>query len=352
MFFAYQGMVCSVFIMFLGSSSLYKGSLIERIFLTLLLYAIFFSGENAAYGLFTLLKLDHNIAYYHELLIVLSVLSRFFNLFFITGFYLLFQRYALYNIQAEKELFVLIILFPIPILICFVTLKYSPYARGTVSMLFWFCLISLMLATGYLLILVIRVLENRQLKTYQETSSKLYDCISIELDNMAEKIHDFRHHINAVKVQQNEDYINELEQQMPSRRSDTGNLLIDQLIAEEKERYPDIHFEITGKLPNVLSGVKATHLVSLFSNMLENAIHAVNILDGDKTIRLYTNFDGYTLFFQMENNYYEQQVTSGQGLGIKNMKTIANYYDGKLEIHKNKTLFLVKVLLQTKEGER
>lgn len=346
---AYTSMLYSVLIIFLTARILYGNSLKEISFMTLLLGTFFFISEVAAYGIFSLAGFQINFTLHHDLLIVLSVLSRLLNIGVVTGFCLLYLRYGLYNVKAEQSFSLLTILLPVPLLICYSTLQYSPYVKNTVSSLFWICFISLLLALYYVILLLIKLIQNHKYAIFEEMSKRMCDRLEHEIDAMAGFQHDFRHHLRAIQSEDAVTYAAELEAELPRRIIYTGNFIFDQIIADEKKQHSELDIRITGKLPKMLPGIKAVHLVSLFGNMLENAVHAVLELDGEQIIRLHTDFDGYSLVIRMENAYIDSCInTDGQGLGIKNMRSVVTRYDGRLETRQKEGVFIVNALLQMK----
>lgn len=344
----YCGMLGSAITTLFFSCLLFENHIKECLFVTLLFHTFLFISEVMAYGLFHSLGITPAPSQFTAMLVLLSLSSRIINTCMITGFCMAWQRYRLYNIKSEQGWQKAILLFPVPLLICLVTLRYSPYAQKTNEPLFWICFGSLLLSFWYVLLLLKEIVERQRLTAFEQISDALYKGLADEQDKLARNVHDFRHHLNIMKITANQTYVREVENQIPTRKMETGNYMIDGLIQNFKKQYPAICIKTNGKLPKIIAGIQPSHLVALFSNMLENAVSAVLILEGAKDVQIDIDYDGYSLFIQMKNAYIKGQTkTSGQGIGLKNIQSVTDDYDGKLIIETRDGIFIVKVLLQT-----
>jgi Trp operon repressor len=174
----------------------------------------------------------------------------------------------------------------------------------------------------------------------------------IERINIRE--HDLRHQQECRELSQEEQ--EELEEISSTNiaRFATGNASIDIVLSEQAYicHKKDIQLlcNINGQL---LSFMKSTHIASLFTNALNNAVNYLDkVQDKEKKIirvSLQGNKDNIILAFQ---NYLEEQVETENnlpkttakekelhGFGLKSIQNIVSMYDGYLNISQENNTF-------------
>ncbi|MGL5435719.1 MAG: GHKL domain-containing protein [Lachnospiraceae bacterium] len=325
---------------------LFSGRILEGLFLIVLLYSFLFIGEVLTYGIFKLvgIELTYTLA---GIYIMMSLISRLISIFLIMGACIINRR-GYHKIGTESNFYRLFILIPVPVLICFITLRYSPYVQITVSILFWLCFLSLLLSLGYISLLIRKIIENQRLLEYERVNNEMHRRMEEEYAKFASANHDLRHHIRHIK-HINENYAEELYSHITDRKTATGNFIFDQVIQEASTMLSGAEFEITGTLPQVIPNLKESDMVALFGNGLENSINAVRCLEPEnRRIEISLNFDGYSLFVTIKNKYLPNDRYKGSGLGIENMKAIVRKYDGKLRITEEQERYTLYIMLQTK----
>lgn len=139
----------------------------------------------------------------------------------------------------------------------------------------------------------------------------------------------------------------------------TGNSLIDGLInlklgAVSELPYIDIYHDIQiqkDALPDPFD------LTILLGNLLDNAVDAVNNCSGNKLLELRIESKQGLLIIEIKNtyegkilekgkNFYTtKKEKTGHGIGLKNVKSIVEKYNGTMDIHYEDSIFCVKLLI-------
>ena len=98
-------------------------------------------------------------------------------------------------------------------------------------------------------------------------------------------------------------------------------------------------------------------LTIILGNLLDNAIEAVAELEKERQIKTTINYDKGRLIIQVENLYQGERAKIGNrylttnkepsqhGLGLENVKSVLQKYDGTMEITQQKEVFSVSLLL-------
>lgn len=99
--------------------------------------------------------------------------------------------------------------------------------------------------------------------------------------------------------------------------------------------------------------VKDADLCSILSNLIDNAIEAVDKIENDKTVKLNINQKGNMLFIAMENpsvynpleNNFNSQKKGNHGWGTKIINDIVNKYNGNMTMNYDNKIFKIKIML-------
>ena len=193
--------------------------------------------------------------------------------------------------------------------------------------------------------------------------------------------HDLRGHINNitqyVKKQNNTDveelnnYIRNMEETV-SRLDfgyQTGNPITDIIIHQKKQEADraGVKFSVDFSYPKELQ-IDVYDIGVILNNALENAIEAAAWLNRNKYVSLHSYVKGNLFFVEVENSFDGKVIwedggivpmTTKQsdlpdilmehGIGLKNVKNVADHYLGDMDIKIKNDVFKVTVMLQQKE---
>lgn len=213
-----------------------------------------------------------------------------------------------------------------------------------------------------------KVLFARQNKYYEnqlalmESSMTMTDNIRHDLKNHLTVIH------NLVENDQKDkslDHINQMVDVYSEYKNyaNSGNINIDSIlnfkIQEAKQRDITISFNLT--IPSNLS-ISSYDMAIVLGNLLDNAMEATFPLKYDnKYIDIQIRYDKGRLIIIVENPYQGKVKQKGQvflttkkddknkhGIGLNNVKRVAEKYDGFLEISHGNQIFSVIVMMYVK----
>ena len=223
------------------------------------------------------------------------------------------------------------------------------------------CLVVLMLLFG--------ILTQRKLQTdltltqyllHQEQEQYRISKENIELINI--RCHDLKHQISALRENATEESIREIERAVLIYDSvvKTGNNVLD-VILTEKSLYCQQH-QI--RFTCIVDGghlnlIETSDLYSLFGNLVDNAIEALEKLEDVQMRNLSLNVKqvGQYLVIWIENPYSGQlrfvdglpqttkQDREYHGYGMKSIQMLVNKYKGTLLIDAADQLFRIKIVL-------
>ena len=93
-------------------------------------------------------------------------------------------------------------------------------------------------------------------------------------------------------------------------------------------------------------GLRDIDLCIILSNALDNAIHACKNMseEADKYIHLTGRVQGDFLFMEIENSFQGKEPLK-KGIGLSNVKAVAEKYHGAMRIKTQGTVFTLNVLL-------
>jgi len=137
---------------------------------------------------------------------------------------------------------------------------------------------------------------------------------------------------------------------------ETGSKLVDANLQYLMHQYKDeeINFQMEGYLPSNHM-MTVTDVISLFSNLLENAFEAVVKTEGDKAIMMKIKPDVTTLYIKIENNYVgdlkekaigfetTKKDKENHGIGLQSIQSVVDKYNGIIEISSNHHVFCVEI---------
>jgi len=177
--------------------------------------------------------------------------------------------------------------------------------------------------------------------------------------------HNMRHHLTAIdgflsagKPQQAEAYIKKVQADVEAitPRRFCENELVNLLCSSfsDKAERMGVRLTVEAKLPQKLS-VSDTELCSILSNGLENALHAVSVLEEPlKWVELYCSIRANKLLIEIKNPYVGEipmqdglPVTGqeGHGYGCRSIRAITEHYRGLCSFEASGGVFTLRVVL-------
>ena len=238
----------------------------------------------------------------------------------------------------------------------------------------------LLLAPGAFLLLyhsmwrvAVNLTENSNLRESNELmllEQKRYEELRSYMDETRTLRHDFRQHLlvidDYVKSGENEklsEYISQFTKTLSEHRSVVAaNPALDAVashydsLAKSKDCYIKWLIELPYKLP-----VAETDFITVFGNLVENAIIAVEKLPQDKrVIHVNAKMLSDEMLGMSVKNPYEGTIKlnkkglprsskAGHGIGLSSVQAVVNRYDGSLEINTDDNMFTAGVLMYTSE---
>lgn len=207
---------------------------------------------------------------------------------------------------------------------------------------------------------------------YLEMQKKHYESL-VESNREIRKIkHDMKNHLYCIEqlramghYGELEAYIKELSEHLEQAdiTVHTGCEIADAIISDRKRQAFEqgIKFEVEGNISNLK--VSALHICTIFSNILDNALEAVEKLDGaDKwvTMKLKKNENFYLI--EVTNptkepiEIVENRVIStkfdkeNHGFGLENVKEAVAQYEGDVKLSQQDGVFWVEVMIPCSEN--
>ena len=168
--------------------------------------------------------------------------------------------------------------------------------------------------------------------------------------------HDIRNHIAVVKkllqngkLEEAITYVEDLDD-MAEKMSfpcSTNNPVVDILVGNKLgiAKSTGIDMDCSLLLPYPC-GIRDIDICIVLSNALDNAIHAVKNLDAgiEKYIRVSGRIQGDFLMMEIQNSFHGKSAFK-KGIGLSNVKKVAEKYGGAMSIETQENVFVLHVLL-------
>lgn len=237
--------------------------------------------------------------------------------------------------------------------------------------------ISILLFTASIAILLmmlqLNVLKTDELSDDLKITKKMlkeekehYEKEKVIIDALNIKSHDLKHQLMNSNVSLTKESIEEIGKIVSNYDSffDTGNPAIDVILTEKELICKKKHIRFTSIVDGKkLSFISESDLYSLFGNILDNAIEAVDKLENDeeKVISISTESKNDFLIIHEENRFdgniifknNELQTTKNDniyhGFGTKSIKLIVTRYNGTLSFKNKGNSFILDIVLPIKE---
>lgn len=230
------------------------------------------------------------------------------------------------------------------------------------SLLFFFSSIVDIVATSSLLLSVslftfmsLNDLERAEDREQFNSRIKQYESISESIELINHKCHDLRHQLRAAQLNggMDQSFIEDVVRSIDiyDHRVDTGNKDLDMLLMDFKFRASSQNIKTVIMADgSSVSFLERQDLISLFSNMFENAMNHVKKIEKDEekyiSLKVYKK-DGF-VFIDCENPFIPS-LNDGpkdnryHGFGIPSMKRIAKKYEGALTTNVRSDVFVLTV---------
>lgn len=202
--------------------------------------------------------------------------------------------------------------------------------------------------------------ENKVLEIMMKNDEKRYELAKVAQEEINIKYHDLKHMIHDVNV--SEDEMIEFDENAKIFKSIyfTGNKALD-VVLQEKSLYCSkngIQF-LSIADGKIIDFMKTTHIYSLFSNLIDNAIESeLKIEDVKKRlIRLNVSKQRNSVVITIENACLEaptfknglplttKEDKTNHGFGTKSIKNIVERYKGYINFNWENEVFFVKIVL-------
>ncbi|WP_186894043.1 sensor histidine kinase [Acetobacterium malicum] len=208
-----------------------------------------------------------------------------------------------------------------------------------------------------------KILLSQQNKYYQ----KQFELMESSLKTTKAMRHDLRNHLSVIYalVEKGErdtalkhlskmtDVYDDKKQYACTENIDIDSILNFKIQAAEQQ---NIKINLDLSIPEKMD-IPSFDLTIILGNLLDNAIEAVAELEKERQIKTTINYDKGRLIIQVENLYQGERAKIGNrylttnkepsqhGLGLENVKSVLQKYDGTMEITQQKEVFSVSLLL-------
>lgn len=203
--------------------------------------------------------------------------------------------------------------------------------------------------------------ENEYMAIKSEMLEKSLKDINRLYDENSKNFHEFKHHINIINSllldSSNKKAIEYLKGiDLYSRYSQvfhTGNDIIDTVLNVKNTEANQKHISLFADINIDKVTVNDADLCSVLSNLIDNAIEAVDKTEKNKNIKLTINQKGNMLFIAAENpsssnpleNNFNSQKKGNHGWGMKIINDIVNKYNGNITTNYDNEIFKIKIML-------
>ena len=208
-----------------------------------------------------------------------------------------------------------------------------------------------------------KFIEKKVASFEQEIMQKYY----AEVENMYRKMrgwrHDYRHHIQTMKVhaingeyEAIHDYLDMLDDDLTNVETviKTGNRMADAILNSKLSIAMEQHIKVKAEanIPVALT-VSELDLCIIIGNLLDNAIDAcLELPIEERLIRIYMEMKGNYLYFSLTNTasgkkkkHFKTTKGEGHGLGIARIDAIVKKYGGYVTRASEDGAFSTEVLL-------
>jgi len=220
----------------------------------------------------------------------------------------------------------------------------------------YFCLFAVLFAYRKLSEAFELQIKNALLEQEVDTQKDYMQEVQTRYEQTRAFRHDIKNHWVVLKgllkkgeIQNASEYLNKLEDTSDtfSFSCQTGNIVIDMLLANKLglAKQNGVRVDCTIKLP-IANAIDDMDLCIVFANAVDNAIKACNTVEeGNQYIRLSAVQKGKFLMVEIENSRSVNDAQcKGTGIGLQNIKAVAEKYNGTVSVQGNEKIFKLNVL--------
>lgn len=215
-----------------------------------------------------------------------------------------------------------------------------------------------------------RIDQNKKLKNELEvleierSLNKKYYQDKIDQYNRQQKIiHDIKSHLSVIEklykdgnYKEGAKHTNELIQHLPSSRSLINNIILNTLLYDYIDKYNKLKINFTYDINSKITfnQIQDYDIISLFSNLLENALEAsqkcetpkvyLQIYQANQMIMIELK-NSYTSKIKKRNNLLLSSKPNHRGMGLNNIHDIVQKYNGLLDINYDNNTFTVIICI-------
>ncbi len=238
-------------------------------------------------------------------------------------------------------------------------------------------IVSVSILLQYSLILLITI-TNEGLKfqhylnlKYLHVQQENYEYLEYREEETKKFRHDYRNHLNLLQIlckekkySDVEKYIEDISERLSeyNKYISICNSFVDAILNYylQKMNNKCIEFRIKGKMPKYCN-IIMFDLCTIISNLLDNAIEAVEKLEEDERwVEMTFRYDNLMIYCNVKNPYlgelniYKNKILTNKnsknhGFGISNVKKSVELYSGSIEIKTENGIFDVLVALVNKQ---
>ena len=186
------------------------------------------------------------------------------------------------------------------------------------------------------------------------------------MDIINYKYHDLKHHIIALRAEENDkkrnDYLDKMEEEIKNYEAwnKTGNKVLDTLLTSKNLYCMKNDISMTCVVDGTLFDFMDTmDICSVFGNALDNAIeYEKKLPEKEKRLIHVSAFNQKNFLIVRFENYCEEQVDFGEGLpattkedarfhgyGLKSLRYTVRKYGGEVDVSTQDNWFNLKVLI-------
>ena len=203
----------------------------------------------------------------------------------------------------------------------------------------------------------------QQVESQLETQAMYFEQMQHNILHINQIRHDLNNQLQAAYYLLDQGNTESVRQQLDALKTSItnkvgprycSNLMVDAVLSEKAEfcRKQNIPLEISVTLPADLP-IENVHLCSIFSNLLDNGIHAVQELpDCTEPIQLHSDVRQGVLVIRCVNVCQKAEKRKNEdplrehGLGLTILQQLAEKYQGRIETSSQDGCFVVTMLLQ------
>lgn len=238
-------------------------------------------------------------------------------------------------------------------------------------------IVKILLATLFLLVLILRTGIFAQSKYKQDMKimdellreeKKQFETVKTNIDIINMKCHDLKHRLNDLDGKLTEKELSELRAaiEIYDTQAKTGCDILDVVLYEKQHVFEREHISMSCIADGAaVAFVKASHLYSILSNTIGNAVEAVSEIPDETLRQISLNVGSRAGLVEItaSNRYVGTREIEGgdiqtskddkarHGYGIKSIRYIAEQYGGKVNVTADDGIFTLQILIPPPEKD-